>query len=70
MVWLSGFLSATNVWVTQEPNGIRYDNAAIDVWIRKWCEQNPTKPLWEAALQFVWDQRKEYLQGWFAKQAR
>jgi hypothetical protein len=49
MAWLEGFFSATNVWVTNEPNGIKSDSAYIDVWIRKWCEQNPTKPLIEAA---------------------
>jgi hypothetical protein len=70
MAWLNGFLNATNLWVTQEPNGIRDDNAAIDVWIRKWCEQNPTKPLIEAARQFVLDQRKEYLEGWYGRQGR
>jgi hypothetical protein len=70
MDWLGGFLTATNWWVTDEHNDIRTDNAAIDVWIRKWCEQNPTKHLVEAASEFVWDQRKDYLQGYFARQAR
>jgi hypothetical protein len=70
MGWLGGFLSATNWFVMDEPNGIKTDSAAIDVWIRKWCEQNPTKSLAEAASAFVVDQRKEYLQGWFARQAR
>ena len=50
-----------NWLVLDEPNGIKTDNAAIDVWIRKWCEQNPTKTLVEAAYAFVWDQRKDYL---------
>ena len=70
MAWLGGFLTAMNWFVMNEPNGIESDNAAVDVWIRKWCEQNPTKLLAEAAEAFVWDQRKEYLQGWFARQAR
>jgi hypothetical protein len=68
--WLAGFLTATNWWVTNEPNGIQSDNAAIDVWIRKWCEQNPTKTLFDAASAFVWDQRKDYLEAWSARQAR
>jgi hypothetical protein len=68
MAWLSGFFSATNWLVMDEHNQLRIDNAAVDVWIRKWCEQNPTKALVEAAWAFVWDQRKEYLQAWFAKQ--
>jgi hypothetical protein len=70
MQWLAGFLTATNLWVTNEPNSIRFDGAAIDVWIRKWCEQNPTKTLLDAASAFVWDQRKDYLEAWSARQAR
>ena len=70
MAWLGGFFSAMNWLVLDEPNGIKTDNAAIDVWIRKWCEQNPTKTLVEAASAFVWDQRKDYLEAWSARQAR
>ena len=70
MAWLAGFLDATNLRVTNDRNSIQSDNAAIDVWIRKWCEQNPTKTLVEAASAFVWDQRKEYLEAWSARQAR
>jgi hypothetical protein len=66
--WLSGFFSATNWWVIDERNQLQVDDAAIDVWIRKWCEQNPTKPLASAADAFVWDQRQEYLQWYFARQ--
>ena len=66
--WVPGFLTATNWWVIDERNQIHPDGAAVDVWIRKWCEQNPTKTLVEAASAFVWDQRKEYLQAWFARQ--
>jgi hypothetical protein len=68
LVWLGGFFTATNMWVTQDPNSIRSDAAAIDVWIRKWREQNPTEPLAHAAWAFVWDQRKDYLEAWSAKQ--
>jgi hypothetical protein len=68
MAWLNGFLIATNWWVADERNQIHVDNAAIDVWIRKWCEQNPTKPLAGAASEFVWDQRKDYLEAWYARQ--
>jgi hypothetical protein len=49
-------------------NDIKIDTAAIDVWIRKWCEQNPTKTLFEAAWAFVWDQRKDDLEAYFARQ--
>ena len=71
MDWLGGFFTATNLWVTNEPNvRIKSDNAAIDVWIRKWCEKNPTKTLVDAAAEFVRDQRKDYLEAWSARQAR
>ena len=70
MAWLAGFFSVTNWWVLNEPNGIKSDQAAIDVWIRKWCEQNPTMPLAQAAFEFIWDQRKDYLDAFFARQAR
>jgi hypothetical protein len=70
MAWLEGFFTATNLWVLNEPNSIRGDQSAIDVWIRKWCEQNPTKTLVEAAYAFVWDQRKDYLEALGARQAR
>jgi hypothetical protein len=70
MGWLNGFLTATNWFVLDERNQIQIDNAAIGVWIRKWCEQNPTKLLAYAASQFVWDQRKDYLEAWDARQAR
>ena len=66
--WLVGFLTATNLWVMDGPNQLKVDDAAIDVWIRKWCEQNPTKPLFQAAMAFVRDQRKDYLEAWFAGQ--
>jgi hypothetical protein len=66
--WLTGFFTATNWFVLDEHNQLRIDNAAVDVWIRKWCEQNPTKALFEAAWAFVWDQRREYLQAWSASQ--
>jgi len=69
MAWLGGFFSAMNFLIS-EPNQIQGDNAAIDVWIRKWCEQNPTKQLIDAAWAFALDQRQEELQGWLARQAR
>jgi hypothetical protein len=70
MAWLGGFFSAMNWLVLDRPNGIQSDQSAIDVWIRKWCEQNPTKELFDAASAFTWDQRKDYLDAFFARQAR
>src|SRR5438046_1599433 len=43
--WLAGFISATNFSIASAglDGTVRSDNASIDVWVRKWCEQNPTK---------------------------
>jgi len=57
--WLGGFISGSN-WKTYKDNGnnVRTDGAAIDGWMRKWCEQNPTKKVFEAAAAFVLEQGK------------
>ncbi len=71
MAWLGGFFTAMNWLVMDGANQFQSDDAAIDVWIRKWCDQNPTtKTLIEAASAFIWDQRKDYLEAWSARQAR
>jgi hypothetical protein len=58
--WLGGFISATNFSSasTGLDQDIKTDDAAIDVWVRKWCEQNPTKSVIEAAMAFVREQRR------------
>jgi hypothetical protein len=58
--WLKGFLTALNLSsvMAGKDNITTADNAAIDVWIRRWCEQNPTKKLIEAVLAFTKDQRR------------
>jgi len=54
--WLGGFISGSN-WKKDNSNNVRTDGAAIDVWMRRWCEQNPTK-IFEAAAAFVLEQGK------------
>lgn len=58
--WLAGFVTASNAWIarTGTGNSIRTDYAAIDVWVRKWCEQNPTRSVFEAANAFVMDHNR------------
>jgi hypothetical protein len=58
--WLKGFLTAMNLSSVMEgkDNVTTADNAAIDVWIRRWCEQNPTKKSIEATIAFTKDQRR------------
>jgi hypothetical protein len=41
--------------VSLRPKGL---GAAIDVWMRRWCEQNPTKKVFEAAAAIVLEQGK------------
>src|SRR6266478_4255551 len=56
--WLLGFVTATNVESVTSGTGstIKTDPPAMDVWMRKWCEQNPTKFVSEAAWAFILDQ--------------
>jgi hypothetical protein len=53
--WLAGFMSAMNMWSAPTMQ-ITADAAAIDVWVRKWCEQHPTQVLVRAAAAFVREQ--------------
>jgi len=56
--WLSGFISASNLWIYRAGVGkdVKADHAATDVWMRRWCEQNPTKTVFEAVYEFVREQ--------------
>src|SRR5262245_13640870 len=48
--WLLGFITATNFSMSAGTgNNIQTDAPAIDVWVRKWCEQNPTRTIADAA---------------------
>ena len=54
--WLAGYISAANA---TSPDGvqIKTNPAAIDVWMRKHCEQNRTGSISHAAQQFVQELR-------------
>jgi hypothetical protein len=58
--WLLGFITAANRSSSSAGtrSNVQTDAAAIDVWIRKWCEQNPTQMVSEAAWAFIQDQRR------------
>jgi len=57
--WLGGFITVTNVSMGTGPDqNVKGDDASIDVWVRKWCEQNPTRSVIDAAIAFVRDQRR------------
>jgi hypothetical protein len=53
--WLAGFFTASNWWIarTGKGNSVRADYATIDVWMKRWCEQNPTKSVLEGAIEYV-----------------
>jgi hypothetical protein len=53
--WLAGFFTASNWWMarTGKGNSVRADYAIIDVWMKRWCEQNPTKSVLEGAIEYV-----------------
>jgi hypothetical protein len=54
--WLAGFITAMNTMWSEPAMQITADAAAIDVWIRGWCEQNPNGALVHAAAAFVREQ--------------
>jgi hypothetical protein len=58
--WLLGFVTATNIWSLDAgtASDIKTDPPAMDVWMRKWCEQNPTKTVSAAAWAFIQDHRR------------
>jgi len=64
--WFTGFISATNLWVMGD--FAPADAAAVDVWIRRWCEQNPTKLFVEAANAFLMDQRPNSFQEFWKRE--
>jgi hypothetical protein len=53
--WLAGFFTASNWWIARsgKGNSVRADYATIDVWMKRWCEQNPTKSVLEGAIEYV-----------------
>jgi hypothetical protein len=54
--WLAGFITAMNTMWSEPAMQITTDAAAIDVWIRGWCEQNRNGTLVHAAAAFVREQ--------------
>ena len=54
--WLAGFMTAMNMMWSEPTMQITANAAAIDVWIRGWCEQHPNGALVHAAAAFVREQ--------------
>jgi hypothetical protein len=59
--WLAGFFTASNWWIarTGTGNSVKADYATIDVWMRRWCEQNPTKGVLEGAVEYVQNESRK-----------
>jgi hypothetical protein len=54
--WLAGFMTTMNMLWSEPAMQITADAAAIDAWIRNWCEHNPTGVLVHAAAAYVREQ--------------
>jgi hypothetical protein len=54
--WLMGFVSgfnATHASEAEQQQQVRTDPAAMDLWIRDWCNQHPTQGVFQAANAFI-----------------
>ena len=51
--WLLGFVTGYNAAVNDTGKQIQLDPAAVDVYVRSWCAQNPTGNIFTAANQFL-----------------
>jgi hypothetical protein len=53
--WVQGFLSAINALNSAKENShqLRPDYPGLDLWLRKWCEANPTEPFEMAVWAFA-----------------
>jgi hypothetical protein len=49
--WLLGFVSGVNL--TQEKQLKGLDLAEIDLWMRNWCNKNPTQKVFDGAVAFI-----------------
>ena len=51
--WLLGFVTGYNAALNDTGKQIQLDPAAVDVYVRSWCVQNPTSNIVTAAHQFL-----------------
>jgi hypothetical protein len=51
--WLLGFVTGYNAAVSDTGKQIQIDPAAVDLYVRSWCAQNPTSNIFTAAHQFL-----------------
>ena len=56
--WMYGFITAINL-SRIEADQIRVDNAAVDLWMRNYCNKYPTDDFSRAAAMFVQELSKK-----------
>jgi hypothetical protein len=61
--WLMGFVSGFNVSRTDEQQVKGIDLAEMDLWMRNWCNQNPTKTVFQGAFAFIEEMRSNAAAG-------
>lgn len=59
MQWIFGFIAAKN-WDLPESKQITVDRDGTAIWIKQYCEKNPTKGIPSAASEFVKVHLKKY----------
>jgi hypothetical protein len=57
--WLLGFVSGFNAAHASEPDkqATGIDQAGMDLWMRNWCNKNPTKTVFDGANAFIDEMR-------------
>jgi hypothetical protein len=51
--WLLGFITAYNAGVSDHTKQVQINPAAVDLYVRGWCAQNPTSNIFTAVHQFL-----------------
>jgi hypothetical protein len=55
--WLMGFVSGYNEAQSNDTQQIKVDLAGLDLWMRNWCNKNPTKLVFDGAHAFRLEMR-------------
>ncbi|MDG4853828.1 hypothetical protein EOA75_01320 [Mesorhizobium sp. M1A.F.Ca.IN.022.07.1.1] len=58
MNWVLGYLSAVNMMRAPGKPSIELDNAAVDLWLRNWCDAHPTNSIFDGTLALVAEENK------------
>ena len=58
MQWIFGFIAAKN-WNLSDKNQIIIDRDGTAMWIKNYCEKNPTRPIVNAVSKFIKEHSKK-----------